>query len=39
MMRKLDEPLLSLELFDECENLTRKRPEEEDFRNEIFCLF
>jgi hypothetical protein len=25
MMRKLDEPLLSLELFDECENLTSKR--------------
>ncbi len=22
MMRKLDEPLLSLELFDECQNLT-----------------
>jgi len=25
MMRKLDEPLLSLELFDECQNLTSKK--------------
>ena len=24
MMRKLDEPILSLELFDECQNLTSK---------------
>jgi hypothetical protein len=25
MMRKLEEPLLSLELFDECQNLTSKK--------------
>ena len=31
MMRKLDEPLLSLELFDECENLTIDQLREQNF--------
>jgi hypothetical protein len=31
MMRKLDEPLLSLELFDECENLTLDQLREQNF--------
>ncbi|CAF0785219.1 unnamed protein product [Rotaria sordida] len=31
MMRKLDEPLLSLELFDECKNLTSNQLREQNF--------
>ncbi|CAF4568808.1 unnamed protein product [Rotaria socialis] len=31
MMRKLDEPLLSLELFDECQNLTIDQLREQNF--------
>ncbi|CAF3809984.1 unnamed protein product [Adineta steineri] len=31
MMRKLDEPLLSLELFDECQNLTIDQLKEQNF--------
>ncbi|CAF1123406.1 unnamed protein product [Adineta ricciae] len=31
MMRKLDEPLLSLELFEECQNLTIDQLREQDF--------
>ncbi len=38
MMRKLDEPLLSLELFNECENLTSKIPQENHFQHQKFSL-
>ena len=37
MMRKLDEPLLSLELFDECQNLTSMK--EEEFVSVPYIMF
>jgi hypothetical protein len=39
MMRKLDEPLLSLELFDECENLTSKKTKIFERKFSFFFLF
>jgi len=39
MMRKLDEPILSLEQFDECQTLTSKRQTKEKKKNNYFVSF
>jgi hypothetical protein len=39
MMRKLDEPILSLEQFDECQTLTSKKKKRKNELKYLFIIF